>query len=79
MPAAIDKGIYYAVAENFSNDIHFYSVDFDENFLVNIANVRRMEGWKNYVLGVVNELLILGKPITGLIVYLQVIFLPVPV
>ena len=65
MPAAIDKGIYYAIAENLSNDIHFYTVDFDERFSINIADVRRMEGWKNYVLGVVNEFLILGKPITG--------------
>jgi galactokinase len=65
MPAAIDKGIYYAVAQNPSNEIHFYSIDFNESFQVNITDVRRMEGWKNYVLGVVNELLILGKPITG--------------
>ena len=65
MPAAIDKGIYYAVAGNLSNEIHFYSVDFDETFSVNVADVHRMEGWKNYVLGVVNELLILGKPLTG--------------
>lgn len=65
MPAAIDKGIYYAIAENLSNEIHFYSVDFDENFSVNVADVCRMEGWKNYVLGVVNELLMLGKLISG--------------
>ena len=29
MPAAIDKGIYYAVAANNSNELHFYAMDFD--------------------------------------------------
>lgn len=65
MPAAINKGIYFAVAANQSNHIRFYAVDFDETFSVDIADVSRMEGWKNYVLGVVNELLLLGKAIKG--------------
>ena len=65
MPAAINKGIYFAVAANQSNRIRFYAVDFQEDFSVDIEDVRRMEGWKNYVLGVVNELLLLGKPIKG--------------
>jgi galactokinase len=30
MPAAINKGIYYAIALNDSNDIHFYAADVDE-------------------------------------------------
>jgi galactokinase len=65
MPAAIDKGIYYAVAENNSNEINFYAVDFDERFSVGIRDIKRDKGWKNYVLGVVNEFLLAGKPIRG--------------
>ena len=65
MPAAINKGIYYAVAPNNSDEINFYAADFNERFSVNIQEIRKNEGWKNYVLGVVNELLMLDKPIKG--------------
>jgi galactokinase len=65
MPAAIDKGIYYAVVPNNSDQANFYSVDFNETFSVNIREVRKNEGWRNYVLGVLNEFLLLSKPIKG--------------
>ncbi len=65
MPAAIDKGMYYAIAKNQSNGIHFYAEDFKESFSVNIHDIKKNEGWKNYVLSVVNEFLVLNKPISG--------------
>ena len=65
MPAAIDKGVYYAVAENDTDTIHFYSIDFTEKFSINIADIKKADGWKNYVLSVVNEFLLSGKPIRG--------------
>ena len=65
MPAAIDKGIYFAVAANQTNDIHFYSGDFDEWLSVPLNEIKRMNGWKNYLLSVVNEFLLLGKSIGG--------------
>jgi galactokinase len=65
MPAAIDKGIYYAIEQNNSDTINFYAADFDESFSVNLTDVVRMSGWKNYVLGVVNEFLVRCKPIGG--------------
>jgi galactokinase len=65
MPAAIDKGIYYAVAANNTNTVHFYAQDFDETFSVNLTEVRKNESWKNYVLSVINEFLQLQKPIGG--------------
>ncbi|HNU86697.1 MAG TPA: galactokinase [Ferruginibacter sp.] len=65
MPAAINKGVYYAVAANQSDTINFYSVDFDEDYSVALKDVKRTEGWKNYVLGVVHEFLLLGKSIKG--------------
>lgn len=65
MPAAIDKGIYYAVAPNNSDEINFYAADFEEKFSVNIRNIKKNEGWKNYVLGVVHEFLLLNKPVKG--------------
>lgn len=65
MPAAIDKGIYYAVAPNHSNTINFYAVDFNEKFSVDVQEVEKSTGWRNYVLGVVNEFLLLNKPVQG--------------
>ena len=57
MPAAINKGIYYAIALNNTDTINFESVDFNESLSVNIKDVKKMSGWKNYVLSVVNEFL----------------------
>lgn len=65
MPAAINKGMYFAVAPNTTDLINFYAVDFAEALSINIGQVKKMDGWKNYVLSVVNEFLILGKSITG--------------
>jgi galactokinase len=55
MPAAIDKGIYFAIALNTTDKINCYSVDFDESISLPLSEVRKMDGWKNYILGVVNE------------------------
>src|SRR5689334_5638180 len=55
MPAAIDKGVYYAIASNNSDHLNFYSVDFDESLSVSLSEIKKMSNWKNYVLSVVNE------------------------
>jgi len=65
MPAAIDKGIYFAIAENGSNEIHFNAIDFADRLSININEIKRSEGWKNYVLSVINEFLLLKKNIKG--------------
>ncbi len=65
MPAAINKGMYYAIAINDTGEINFHSVDFDEKLTVGIRDIQKMTGWKNYVLGVVNEFLLLNKEVKG--------------
>ncbi|MEP7108118.1 MAG: galactokinase [Ferruginibacter sp.] len=65
MPAAINKGVYYAIAENQTDGINFYSLDFDEHFSVKINDIKSNDSWRNYVLSVVNEVLLLGKGIHG--------------
>ncbi|MEO6452998.1 MAG: galactokinase [Ginsengibacter sp.] len=65
MPAAIDKGLYYAIGLNNSDEINFFSIDFNEKLTIKIADVRKMTGWKNYVLSVVNEFILLGVPLKG--------------
>lgn len=55
MPAAIDKGVWYALATNNTDTINFISVDFNEKLSVKISDIKKMDSWKNYVLSVVNE------------------------
>ncbi len=65
MPAAIDKGVYYAVAPNNSNALNFYSVDFNESLSIDIADIKARTNWENYVLSVVNQFIKAGKTIGG--------------
>lgn len=60
LPAAINKGVYYAIAPNNSDTCNFYSADFNEGFSVDARHIEKAEGWKNYVLSVLNEFLLLG-------------------
>jgi galactokinase len=65
MPAAINKGVYYALSPNDSSMLHFYALDFKEEFHVDLADVKKEDSWKNYVLSVVNEFKLAGKNIAG--------------
>ncbi len=65
MPAAIDKGIFYAVAANGTSVVNFIAVDFDEKFSANIHNITKSDNWKNYVISVINEFILAGKNING--------------
>lgn len=65
MPAAIDKGIFFAVTLNDSEKINCYSIDFDESISIPLSEIKKMEGWKNYILGVVNEFQKLKLPLKG--------------
>lgn len=65
MPGAIDKGIYFAVALNNTDQINFYAVDFDETFSIKTDAIQKMDGWKNYVLSVANEFILAGKKLSG--------------
>lgn len=65
LPAAIDKGIYYAIALNNTDEINFHSVDFNEKLSIKIRDIKKMTGWKNYVLSVTNEFLLKGFKVKG--------------
>jgi galactokinase len=65
MPAAINKGIYYAVAANATATINFFAADFNESLSINISDIKNLGSWKSYVLSVVNEFILLGKNISG--------------
>jgi galactokinase len=65
LPAAIDKGIYFAIALNDTYEINFRSIDFSESLSLKMNDIKKMNGWKNYVLGVVNEFQLLHLPVKG--------------
>jgi galactokinase len=65
MPGAIDKGIWYAVAPNNTEEIHVYSTDMDEHLDIALEAIHKIEGWKNYILGVIDQLLKRGYIIDG--------------
>ena len=57
LPAAINKGIWFAIAPNNTNTASFVASDIDESFSVGLKDVKKQDGWKNYVLGVLHVLL----------------------
>jgi galactokinase len=65
MPAAIDKGAYYAVSLNGGQTIRLFSYDFAEGYQVTVDEVAAARGWPNYLMSVVNEFLLLGLPVQG--------------
>lgn len=65
MPAAIDKGIWFAVAPNNTDTANFYAVDLDEELSIKLADVHPIEGWKIYVLGILDQLRQRGLQVGG--------------
>ncbi|GAC1381775.1 MAG: galactokinase [Ginsengibacter sp.] len=61
MPAAINKGMYYAIGQNNSDRFNFFSIDFKEDLSIKKEDIKKKTGWKNYVLSVLNEFIILDK------------------
>jgi galactokinase len=65
MPAAIDKGVWFAVAPNNTDNLNFYSHDLQESYSVSRFDVKPKEGWQNYVLGVVDQAQKKNLPLGG--------------
>lgn len=66
LPAAINKGIYYAVAANTSGKINITAIDFNESISIDFSEVKPSGSWRNYVLSVINEFILLKKNISGI-------------
>lgn len=56
LPCAIRKGIYFAIAENGTDTIRFYSRDYDEKYETDVNQIGPAGEWKNYLLGVISEI-----------------------
>ncbi len=65
-PAAIDKEIHFAVAENDINKFRFYAFDLDEGFELEIDKLAKTENsWANYLLGVAAQFKNAGYRLKG--------------
>lgn len=57
LPAAIDHAVYVSIGKRNDDDIHLYSVDFQETYQGQLNTVAKTtQSWANYVLGVVSVL-----------------------
>ncbi len=58
LPAAIDKGIYFAMSARADNECHFVAYDLGENFTTHLDNLVKTntETWANYLMGVLDEI-----------------------
>jgi galactokinase len=65
LPASIDKGVWFAVAANNSNKINCISYDMHEQLQIDLSDVEKKEGWKNYILGVVHVFQEAGLAVKG--------------
>ena len=65
LPAAIDKSVYVAVDKRPDDKIHLYAAAFDAHFEITISDIKPTHNWETYILGVVDQLLKRGEPVTG--------------
>lgn len=72
LPTAIDKAIYVGVGKRNDAVIRLYAEDFEEYFEVALSDIRPVDkGWPNYVLGVVNQLVLRGAAVGGFDMYID--------
>lgn len=55
LPAATDKGIWFAMAANNTETVNFFSVDMNESYSTPLSAIMPVDGWQNYVLGVIDQ------------------------
>ncbi|MFC4233102.1 galactokinase [Parasediminibacterium paludis] len=65
LPAAINKGIWFAIAPNNTHTANFVAVDINETLSISLTEVKNIEGWQSYVLGVLHILQKEGFALNG--------------
>ena len=65
LPAAIDKAVYVAVAKRDDDIIKLYASNFNEAFETTVSRIQPSQQWHTYILGIVDQLLKNGHPISG--------------
>ena len=65
LPASIDKAIYVAVGKRTDEEIHLFSVDYNESYLVLLSEMKPTKTWATYILGVADQLVQRGCHVGG--------------
>jgi galactokinase len=65
LPAAIDKSIYLGFAKNNSRKCRIYALDFQEEKIFSLENMKPAEGWINFVMGVAAVIQKAGNQLEG--------------
>lgn len=66
LPASIDKYIYFAIAENGTNDCHFHALDINDAYQFSLSDIQLSDkGWANYLMGILDQLQKEGIPLEG--------------
>lgn len=66
LPAAIDKSMVIALAENDTDQCNLYSIDYEASFTFSLMGFKPEKGsWANYIMGVVDQLMEGGHTIKG--------------
>lgn len=65
MPAAITQGFWFAIGEARENEFSVYSATLDEYIQGNFSSLKKCAGWKNYVLGVIDQFIQKGFSLKG--------------
>lgn len=66
LPAAIDKAAYISLTLREDDQLHLTSRDFKQTHVTTLTTLGKSDkGWPNYLLGVVDQLLSQGVPLSG--------------
>lgn len=65
LPAAIDKGLWFALAPNGTNTIRLFASDLNAEFQTSLNEIQPHDGWPNYCLGVIAQFQKTDKILSG--------------
>ncbi|MEO8116356.1 MAG: galactokinase [Bacteroidota bacterium] len=65
MPAAIKQGFWFAIGEGNDNEFSVYSATLGEYVNGNLSSLNKSAGWKNYILGVIDQFIKKGFSLKG--------------
>lgn len=66
LPAAVDKYIFYAIAENKTDDCNFYAADIQETATISLHHLAKSgQLWLNYLQGIIQQFQKAGKTVRG--------------
>lgn len=66
LPAAIDKHLYFAMAENGTSECRFYAADIEETGTADLKRlVKDKRLWLNYLRGILQQFQLSGKEVRG--------------